>query len=132
MTAAAILNLKTSNFAGLDLESNGIRRASLKRLAKALGLSETEVIKLLPVSRATVLRLKPVEKFDLPTSEHVIWLARVAESGEKFFENVENFHTWLTSPCLGLGRKKPITFLLTVFGCQEVINVMGRAATGVY
>ncbi|VAX35268.1 hypothetical protein MNBD_UNCLBAC01-1726 [hydrothermal vent metagenome] len=135
ITLEKILNLKkemTSNSDLMKLTLKGLRKTSVSRVSKMLGTSEIETIRLLPISRATVARLDNKGTFDLTTSEHLVFLSKVISLGVSVLENEDNFKIWLRTPCLALGNEKPLIFLNSIFGCQSVINILGRAASGVY
>ena len=134
-TIAKILNIKKSSVSDTDLMKltlKGFKKQSISRISHMLGISETETIKLLPISRATVSRLDNKSTFDLTTSEHIVFLSKVITMGMRVLENEDNFKLWLKTPCLALGNKKPTSFLNSIFGCQSVITILGRTAYGVY
>ncbi len=135
ITLEKILDIKKENVTDSDLMKltlKGFKKLSISRISKMLGTSETEMIGLLPISRATVARLDNRSTFDLTTSEHLVFLSKVIAIGINVLEKEDNFRIWLKTPCLALGNEKPVTFLNSIFGCQSVINVLGRAASGVY
>lgn len=68
-----------------------------------------------------------IEDRSLKTKQQVIAFAL-----EIFDNNKKDVRSWLSSPNGALNNASPISIIDTPAGLEEVYNVLGRIATGVY
>jgi putative toxin-antitoxin system antitoxin component (TIGR02293 family) len=52
--------------------------------------------------------------------------------GYEVFEDKEHFNQWMFQPSMALAGKKPYDLIDNQFGREEVKNIIGRIAYGVY
>jgi len=111
---------------------NGLTKNDLVNLKDKLGLDYDTLSILLSVSRAKLLQKKPDEKFDASTSERIMMLAELAGYGFSVFENQLKFNEWLKTANKSLGGKSPLEIMDTIYGLQEIKNLIGRIEHGVF
>ena len=122
-----------SDFDYVEMIREGLPVASLAAAAKALDLSEDQVLAALRIPKRTAARrkatngrLRPVE------SERLLRLARVMARATDVLSDRENAAQWLQGPNRALGGVSPLGLLDTDVGLQEVLAVLGRIEHGVY
>jgi putative toxin-antitoxin system antitoxin component (TIGR02293 family) len=77
-------------------------------------------------------RIKSKSPLSTAESEKVVDLSRIIAKGIDVFENEEELKTWLNSPALALGNKKPLDILSSSIGREEVLSVLFRIEHGIY
>ena len=86
----------------------------------------------LSVTRSTLINKKGNEKFSDQISEKIIALADLYSFGYEVFENQEKFNKWMTTSNQALGGVAPLEIIDNIYGREEVRNLIGRIAYGVY
>lgn len=119
------------DFGMMELANTGVTKTSALNLAKQLNLSIAQISKLLPITERTFYRYTKNHKLDKYVTEQVLQIAQVAARGFQVFEDRELFLEWFNSPCIALGNEKPINFLNSRFGCNLVLQELGRIEHGV-
>ena len=92
----------------------------------------TSLAKALSVTRATLINKKRGERFNSSLSERIVSLADLYSFGFEVFEDEVLFHQWMPKPNKALGGEIPLDVIDNQFGREEVKNVLGRIAYGVY
>ena len=116
----------------VELGERGISKAALLRLARAMGLSLSQVAKLLPVTERTLQRYAPNRKLSQPVTEQAIHLATLYAKGIEVFEDDDRFRAWLRQPCRALGGRIPFDLLRSRFGVEMVHDELIRIEHGVF
>ena len=111
---------------------NGVSKKDLEEVKLQSGLDYDSLSSILSVSRATLINKKGSEKFDTATSERILLLADTLAYGQSVFEDRDRFNTWMKRSNKALGNKSPIEFMDTIYGIQEVKNLIGRVEYGVF
>ncbi len=83
---------------------------------------------ILGTTKTTIHNKKDDEKFSPAVSEKIVALADLYEFGYYVFEDKLNFEKWIQNPNKALGSRKPLELLDTIFGIEEVKNIIGRIA----
>jgi putative toxin-antitoxin system antitoxin component (TIGR02293 family) len=96
------------------------------------GLDYDQLAQVLNVARATLINKKAPDRFNTDISDKIVVLADIFSFGLEVFEDKARFRHWLQSPLRALGGKSPFDMLHTSFGREEVRNLIGRIAYGVY
>lgn len=65
-------------------------------------------------------------------SERIFELAEVVSLGNMVFDSREDFHNWLTTPSLALGKEEPINLLDNSYGIGLVIAELNRIEYGIF
>ncbi|MCF2486724.1 antitoxin Xre/MbcA/ParS toxin-binding domain-containing protein [Dyadobacter sp. CY347] len=117
----------------IEVTQQGIPISVAQTVQKKMNLSNKQFGEMLNLSESTFQRriknksvLSPVE------SERVIDFSKIIAKGMDVFEDENDFNTWLNSPILALGNKKPLELLSSSIGREEVLNVLFRIEHGIY
>jgi len=116
----------------IALIRNGVSKNDLKNIKDLSGLDYDALSTILPVSWATLINKKGVEKFDAPTSERILLLTVTLTYGLLVFEDQDRFNTWMKSNNKSLGGKTPLELMGTLYGIQEIKKLIGRIEYGVF
>lgn len=116
----------------ITLIRKGVSKNDLEDIKEHSGLDYDTLSRILAVSRATLINKKGLEKFDTATSERILLLADTLSYGESVFEDKDRFNRWMKNSNKALGDKAPIDLMDTVYGIQEVKNMIGRIEYGVF
>lgn len=137
-TAGILLNVSTkpesrmTAIEKLHLSRAGISKQALEQLKHATGLDYDRLAKGLSVTKATLFSKKGKEKFGADLSEKIISLADIYSYGYTVFGDQDLFNRWMHHPNQALGGETPYTLVDNQFGREEVKNMVGRIAYGVY
>jgi putative toxin-antitoxin system antitoxin component (TIGR02293 family) len=116
----------------INLSRHGVRKSSLKSLARYLGVTMDKMSSLLHTSHRNIQRKDDDELLDTLKTEKVLELAAFIKRGIDVIGSEAAFKEWLHSPIMALGNRMPIDFLDTTFGIQAVLKVLGRLEQGVF
>ncbi len=127
------IGIDSENLTGLFSRiKQGLPVSSLTRLSKQLGVSEKRLLVVANIPQRTLTRRKKEGRFKPDESERVLRLARLYEQAMKVFKRKESVQQWFQSSVKGLGGKTPLEFADTEPGAQEVEDMLGRIADGVF
>lgn len=121
-----------SSFEKIGVIKEGISKEELENFKNAAELDYDTLSRLLNVARATLLNKKGNAKFDATTSEKIFHLADIYSYGYGVFESRAGFNRWMKSENRALGGASPLSMLDTMYGIQEIKNLIGRIEYGVY
>ncbi len=130
-TAAIPLNDLTS-IQKMRIIKNGISKDYLETFKKATSLDYDSLAGALSVTRATLINKKGTQKFSDQVSEKIVSLADLYSFGYEVFEDKEKFNKWMFVPNQALGGLAPFDIIDNYYGKEEVRNLIGRIAYGVY
>ena len=116
----------------MDAARFGVSKKDLESLKAKTKLDYDKLAKALSVTRVTLINKKKQEKFNASLSERIIGLADIYSYGYEVFEDEERFNRWVLEPNQALNGKTPFELLDNQFGREEVRNIIGRIAYGVY
>jgi putative toxin-antitoxin system antitoxin component (TIGR02293 family) len=122
----------TGDFGLIDISRKGIKKSTLKSLARHLGVTMETLSSLLHSSYRNIQRKDEDELLDTLKTEKVLELAAFAQRGIEVIGSKESFAEWIHSPLISLGNKTPLDFLDTSFGIRMVTKILGRLEQGVY
>jgi putative toxin-antitoxin system antitoxin component (TIGR02293 family) len=127
------IGIDSENLIGLISRiKQGLPVSSLTRLSKQLGVPEKRLLVVANIPQRTLTRRKKEGRFKPDESERVLRLARLYEQAMKVFKRKESVQQWFQSSVKGLGGKTPLEFADTEPGAQEVEDMLGRIADGVF
>ena len=129
--AAIPLNDLTS-IQKMKIIKKGISKNYLETLKKATSLDYDSLAGALSVTRATLINKKGEQKFSDQISEKIVSLADLYSFGYEVFGDKENFNKWMFIPNQALGGLAPFEIIDNYYGKEEVRNLIGRIAYGVY
>lgn len=129
--AAIPLNDLTS-IQKMKIIKNGISKTYLEHLKKETALDYDALAGALSVTRATLINKKGSQKFSDQISERIISLADLYSFGYEVFGDKMSFNKWMFTANQALGGLRPFDIIDNFYGKQEVRNLIGRIAYGVY
>ncbi len=129
--AAIPLNDLTS-IQKMRIIKNGISKDYLETFKKATSLDYDSLAGALSVTRATLINKKGTQKFSDQVSEKIVSLADLYSFGYEVFGDKDNFNKWMFVPNQALGGLAPFDIIDNYYGKEEVRNLIGRIAYGVY
>lgn len=125
------LNVMTS-IQKMDIIKQGVSKQYLESLKAVTALDYHALADALSVTRATLINKKGEQKFNDQVSERIISLADLYSFGYEIFEDKDRFNKWMFAPNQALGGKAPFDFIDNYYGREEIKNLIGRIAYGVY
>jgi putative toxin-antitoxin system antitoxin component (TIGR02293 family) len=114
-----------------EISRQGLPKKALVQLAANLRLSLKAMTRLLDVAERTIQRKADEDLLDSSTTEQVLQLAEVFARGHTIFGTADRFRMWLDTENLSLGGKRPFELLPSRFGCQMVLDTLGRIEYGI-
>lgn len=119
-------------FEKMHVVREGVSKRDLENLKDKADMDYTMLAKVLSVTRATLINKKKSEKFGVGLSERIVSLADLYSYGFEVFEDQDRFNRWMSKPNKALGGEVPYDVIDNQFGREEVKNIIGRIAYGVY
>ncbi|MEO7317217.1 MAG: antitoxin Xre/MbcA/ParS toxin-binding domain-containing protein [Ginsengibacter sp.] len=119
-------------FEKMHVVREGVSKKDLEMLKTKAKMDYTSLAKALSVTRATLINKKRGERFNPGLSEKIVGLADLYSYGFEVFEDEEAFTKWMQKPNKALGGEIPVDVIDNQFGREEIKNVLGRIAYGVY
>jgi putative toxin-antitoxin system antitoxin component (TIGR02293 family) len=119
-------------FEKMDYIKAGISKLQFEEIKKQTGLDYETLSRILTVTKATLHNKKGDARFSATVSERILMLADIYAFGYDVFEDKGKFNAWIATPLHALNGKTPISIMDTVYGMEEVRNLIGRIAYGVY
>lgn len=119
-------------FQKMNIVRHGITKTYLTKLKKEVSLDYDALAQALSVTRSTLINKKGSQKFSDQISERILALADLYSFGFEVFEDKENFNKWMFVPNQALGGATPFELIDNQFGREEVQNLIGRIAYGVF
>lgn len=128
----AIPLMDLTSFEKMKIVKRGITKSYLVRLKEMASLDYEALAQALSVTRSTLINKKDSEKFNDNLSERIVALADLYSFGYEVFEDVKRFNDWMFHPNQALGGELPFNLIDNQYGRDEVRNLIGRIAYGVY
>jgi putative toxin-antitoxin system antitoxin component (TIGR02293 family) len=116
----------------MHIVREGISKKDLELLKDKTDMDYTMLAKALSVTRATLINKKRGQRFGAGLSEKIVGLADLYSYGFEIFEDEDRFNRWMAKPNKALGGQVPYDLIDNQFGREEVKNLIGRIAYGVY
>jgi putative toxin-antitoxin system antitoxin component (TIGR02293 family) len=118
-----------------DLVINGVSVAAAKQLIGTFQIiNETQLYAVLGISAKTMQRrsANTAKTLDPNASDRALRLVSVTGQAIDVLGSQEAVERWLSSPAMGLGRRKPIDLLQSTQGTEMVKTLLTRINYGVY
>lgn len=113
------------------LAEEGLPMKALIVFMEKSNLDENRLFTYLDITKRALANYKPQEKLRLYVSDRLIHLAELYAKGNELFNSTESFNEWLNRPSIDLFGEKPIEFIHTRKGIDELLHVLGRIEHGV-
>ena len=129
-----VFNQSVDSFLSIiEITEKGFPISVAQRVQKRLNLSNKQFSEMLNLSESTFQRrIKNQSLLSAGESEKVVDFSKIIAKGVDVFEDELDFKTWLESPVLALGNKKPLDLLASSIGREEVLNVLFRIEHGIF
>ena len=129
-----VFNQRVDSFLSIiEITEKGFPISVAQRVQKRLNLSNKQFSEMLNLSESTFQRrIKNQSLLSAGESEKVVDFSKIIAKGVDVFEDELDFKTWLESPVLALGNKKPLDLLGSSIGREEVLNVLFRIEHGIF
>jgi putative toxin-antitoxin system antitoxin component (TIGR02293 family) len=117
----------------VELIREGLPVASVTAAAKALGLTEEQVLTALRIPKRPIARRNAAgARLNATESERVVRLGRAIARATDALGDREKAVSWLLGKNRALGSVTPLSLLDTDLGLQQVEDILGRIEYGVY
>lgn len=116
----------------MEIVHSGLSKKDLESLKTKTKLDYGNLAKALSVTRATLINKKKQQKFSAVLSERIMSLADIYSYGYEVFEDEDRFNRWMFHPNQALNGQAPYELMDNQFGREEVKDIIGRIAYGVY
>ncbi len=116
----------------MDIVQLGLSKKDLESLKFKTKLDYGKLATALSVTRATLINKKKQEKFNTVLSERILSLADIYSYGYEVFKDEDRFNQWMFRPNQALNGRLPYDIIDNQFGREEVKDIIGRIAYGVY
>jgi putative toxin-antitoxin system antitoxin component (TIGR02293 family) len=130
--AASKPESQMTSFEKMNVVRNGVSKKDLELLKKKAALDYSMLAKALSVTRATLINKKKEQKFNMALSEKIFSLADLYSFGFEVFGDESLFNQWMLNPNRALGGQVPYDLIDNQYGREEIKNLIGRIAYGVY
>ena len=131
-TAKVVPIHQWSSYQKIETIKEGISKEELENLKEQAGIDYNILSKILVVTKATLHNKKGKDRFDAAVSERILLLADIYSYGYTVFKDREKFNRWMKTPNRALGDVIPLDLAETIYGMEEVKNLIGRIDYGVY
>ncbi|MBX7224523.1 MAG: DUF2384 domain-containing protein [Chitinophagales bacterium] len=128
----SMVAMSFNNQSFIKMARKGVERKRLDALIAYLDMDLEQISQLLGVSSRTLMRKSASDQLNIHISQQAILLMMLVQKGIQVFGTRIDFNDWLRTPITALGGDKPINYLDTSFGINELMNVLGRIEYGVY
>ncbi|MEO8413106.1 MAG: antitoxin Xre/MbcA/ParS toxin-binding domain-containing protein [Ginsengibacter sp.] len=119
-------------FEKIKILRKGISKRDLELLKEKACFDYSTLAKILGVTRATLINKKRTEKFGAVLSEKILGLADLYSYGFEIFVEEDRFNQWMGKPNQAIGGEIPVNIIDNQYGREEIKNLIGRIAYGVY
>ncbi len=116
----------------MNIVQSGLSKKDLENLKAKTKLDYGKLATALSVTRATLINKKKQQKFSTVLSERIMSLADIYSYGYEVFEDEDRFNQWMFRPNQALNGRLPYELMDNQFGREEVKDIIGRIAYGVY
>lgn len=121
-----------TSYQKMQIVRDGITKSYLSKLKEETSLDYDALAQALSVTRSTLINKKNDQRFNDHVSERIIAVAELYSFGYEVFEDKDNFNNWMFAPNQALSGAKPFELMDNQFGREEIRNLIGRIAYGVF
>lgn len=114
----------------IALVKTGIQAKSLDSILTFSGLTDKELVDILPISKRQLNRYTPNHKLNKEITAHLLQIIELFQKGFRLFGE-QKFKLWIRTHNKVLDAK-PIDIMDTSIGIEFIEDVIGRIEHGVY
>lgn len=129
---AAVPLTDLTSYQKMKIVRDGVSKSYLTQLKEETSLDYDALAQALSVTRSTLINKKGDQKFNDHVSERIIAVAELYSFGYEVFEDKDKFNKWMFATNQALGGATPFDFMDNQFGREEIRNLIGRIAYGVF
>lgn len=129
---AAVPLTNLTSYQKMNIVRDGVTKSYLRQLKEETSLDYDALAQALSVTRSTLINKKGNQKFSNHVSERIVAVAELYSFGYEVFEDKDTFNRWMFAPNQALGGAAPFDFMDNQFGREEIRNLIGRVAYGVF
>jgi putative toxin-antitoxin system antitoxin component (TIGR02293 family) len=122
----------SSNFDKISTVKQGVSKDTLAQFKQLIALDYGRLSSILGTTKTTLHKKQGTEKFSLSVSEKFVTLVDLYTYGYEVFGDEEKFNRWIQTENRALGNTIPLDLLDTIFGINEVRNLIGRIEHGLF
>lgn len=129
----ASIGLKSDNrLEVIQYLKKGFPVQAFDKLQKKFDVPANTLAAVINIAPRTLTRRKKEGRFHTDESERLLRLARLFDLANELFGDTEKVRHWFKSPKRALGGISPLEFADTEPGAQEVEDLLGRLAHGIF
>lgn len=121
-----------TSFEKINAIKEGVSKEELENLKNGAELDYDTLAQILNVAKATLHNKKGKARFDKYISERLYLIADLYSFGYEVFGSREKFNRWMKKENRALGNVIPLSMIDTLYGIEEVRNLIGRIAYGIF
>lgn len=121
-----------SNFDKIASARTGISKDFLVSLKSKIDIDYDHLAAVLGTTKTTLHKKRGDEVFGQSISEKALALQDLYSYGYEVFEDHDKFNRWVQTSNRALGDQIPLDLMDTIFGIDEVRNIITRIEHGVY
>ncbi|MGV3639474.1 MAG: type II toxin-antitoxin system Xre/ParS family antitoxin [Adhaeribacter sp.] len=111
----------------------GISVGVIRILQKRIGLTNTRMSSILAISESTLQRLlREKRRLGKSESEAAYEVSKVIAKGIEVFDSEEDFNEWLNTRNTALGEERPMDWLDSSIGREQVLDLLEAIKYGHY
>lgn len=122
----------SSNFDKISTVKAGVSKEVLTQFKQLIALDYEHLSSILGTTKTTIHKKQGADKFSASISEKFVSLVDLYTYGYEVFEDEQKFNKWIQTKNRALGDKIPLDLLDTIFGINEVKNIIGRIEHGIF
>jgi putative toxin-antitoxin system antitoxin component (TIGR02293 family) len=115
----------------VEIVAAGLPYSLVESLCMRLDLSVEELCRLLPISRRTLARYRG-KTLDSRLSDHLMMIEQVFKRAVEVLGSLDNARIWLKTPNYAFSYQRPLDYLATFTGSQELLDELGRLQHGIF
>jgi putative toxin-antitoxin system antitoxin component (TIGR02293 family) len=121
-----------TNFDKMASAKSGITKESLVSFKQVINIDYDHLSAILGTTKTTLHKKQGKEVFSASISEKAIALMDLYRYGYEVFEDPIKFNKWVLTNNRALGNRTPLEVMDTIFGIDEIKNIITRIEYGVY
>lgn len=122
---------RADSFSKIKLIHEGATRQELEHFKYTSDLDYESIAKMLNVTKATLFNKQEGQRFDSSLSERLMALTDLYSYGYDVMGSRDKFNRWMKEDNVAL-QGKPIELADTLYGINEIRNILGRIEYGVF
>lgn len=126
------VSFKGTNFDKITMVKKGISKNYLVSFKITINIDYDRFATILGTTKTTLHKKQGDELFSSSISEKTVALMDIYRYGYEVFEDRDKFNKWIQTSNRALGDRIPLDVMDTIFGLDEVKNIITRIEHGVY